>query len=174
MKNEFVTTLAKIIVYGDRNVGKTTFIHRIMGFDAQKINKSAKISFYIKGFTLEDESICITIWDFLSERDVMYMFDLSRSATAVFICYDVTRRETFENIEEWVNNVRKYTKCPIILIGNKSDLEPHAVTEEEAIKKAEDLGCMGNVMVSALNGNNIDNAITLAAKKSIEYIESFR
>ena len=47
-----------------------------------------------------------------------------RNADGIILVYDITRRQTFENINLWVNEVRTYIgleKVKVALIGNKLD-----------------------------------------------------
>lgn len=47
-----------------------------------------------------------------------------RNAEGIILVYDITRRETFENINLWLNEVRVYVgleKVKLALIGNKLD-----------------------------------------------------
>lgn len=39
--------------------------------------------------------------------------------------YDVTDRETFENVRTWIQEIEKYSKPGVckILVGNKCDME---------------------------------------------------
>lgn len=56
-------------------------------------------------------------------------------ANAVILVYDITKKESFEHIEQWLKNVDTKCKKNIlkILIGNKYDLkQERKVTEHEA------------------------------------------
>lgn len=58
-----------------------------------------------------------------------------RGAVGALLVYDITKQESFKNIEKWYNELKQYgdTKIVIILIGNKSDLKHlRAVDTEEA------------------------------------------
>lgn len=48
-----------------------------------------------------------------------------RNSASVFIIYNVTRRDSFENVDAWVSEVREHAHTEIILglIGNKNDLD---------------------------------------------------
>ncbi len=53
--------------------------------------------------------------------------------------YDITNRQSFENIDSWYENIKNERGDDIILglLGNKIDLEKREVTTEEGFKKAE-------------------------------------
>ena len=54
--------------------------------------------------------------------------------------YDITSRETYENIESWLEELKIYAnEAEIIIVANKSDLdENREVLKEEAEKKEYD------------------------------------
>lgn len=58
-----------------------------------------------------------------------------RSANAVVITYDITKKDTFKNVVRWTEDVKKYAPANVIklLVGNKIDIaENREVTLEEA------------------------------------------
>ena len=64
-------------------------------------------------------------------------------ADVILLMYDITNKRTFESIAEWVKSIKeqKGNDFPIILIGNKCDLEDEReVKKEDGEKKAEDYG----------------------------------
>uniref|UniRef100_A0A914V399 Uncharacterized protein n=1 Tax=Plectus sambesii TaxID=2011161 RepID=A0A914V399_9BILA len=81
-------------------------------------------------------------------------------AQGALVCYDVTNGASFENIEDWVNLVKKYTKdqekpAHLSLVGNKTDLEHRrAVRIEKHSKFAEQHG-MSSHYVSAKTGDSV-------------------
>jgi len=50
------------------------------------------------------------------------------------VCYDITNRTSFENVNKWISEARNYRgdEIMIVLVGNKlDDEENRAVTTEE-------------------------------------------
>ena len=47
------------------------------------------------------------------------------SSIAAFLVYDVTKRDSFENISRWLYEVKNHShdKVEIVLVGNKIDLK---------------------------------------------------
>uniref|UniRef100_A0A672JEI0 RAB18A, member RAS oncogene family n=1 Tax=Salarias fasciatus TaxID=181472 RepID=A0A672JEI0_SALFA len=63
-------------------------------------------------------------------------FDPEQSATIV---YDVTRRETFTKLDNWLNELETYcTRSDLVkmLVGNKIDRENHELDRAEGLKFA--------------------------------------
>uniref|UniRef100_A0A3P9LZF0 RAB18A, member RAS oncogene family n=1 Tax=Oryzias latipes TaxID=8090 RepID=A0A3P9LZF0_ORYLA len=62
-----------------------------------------------------------------------------RGAQGVILVYDVTRRETFTKLDNWLNELETYcTRNDLVkmLVGNKIDKENHEVDRAEGLKFA--------------------------------------
>jgi GTPase SAR1 family protein len=56
------------------------------------------------------------------------------------LVYDVSSRESFDNVRRWLEEIRQKRDCVnIILVGNKSDLKEKAVDAEEATAFADEV-----------------------------------
>ena len=76
--------------------------------------------------------------------------------------YDITKKETFENLQSWLKDLRSYAEedVGILLIGNKVDLEDQRqVANEEATQWAEELK-VDFIETSAKNAVNVDDAFS--------------
>ena len=76
----------------------------------------------------------------------------------MFLCYDITRRETFEHLSTWLQEIQNAasTDALVYLIGNRVDEE---VKREVPSSEAEDF-CKQNKIetfyeTSALTGYNV-------------------
>ena len=74
----------------------------------------------------------------VSEKDLNHKF--WKNCSLFILVYDITSRETYENIESWLEELKAYAKeAEIIIVANKSDLdENREVSKEEAEKKEND------------------------------------
>ena len=70
-----------------------------------------------------------------------------KSSQGLILMYDITKRETFDNVENWLQNIKESLdeeeKYVIVLLGNKLDLanenpENRGVTTEEAENLCKD------------------------------------
>ena len=59
--------------------------------------------------------------------------NIIKSADGIILMYDITNRESFDSISRWSNDIltNKEKDFPVILIGNKSDLENGRNIEKE-------------------------------------------
>jgi small GTP-binding protein len=117
--------LFKVVVVGDGGVGKSTMVKRLTTgqFIPQKITIGTDLATY--DIKIEQNiEVRLQIWDFAGERRFrLFLPNYSRGATGCLICYDITRRTSFDSLEEWYNIVNENTdKIVFILVGEKLDL----------------------------------------------------
>jgi len=128
---------SKIVMCGDFAVGKTTFVKLFLGGEILGGYKpTIGVDIGRKNFDINQQRIVFQIWDlsgqqsFQSIRRQFY----SRTNGAILV-FDVSRRETYQNIYQWTDELIEQTgKLPIVLVGNKIDLRDQtseAVTTEE-------------------------------------------
>ena len=82
-------------------------------FGARMINKN-------------DKQIKLQIWDTAGQESFRSITrSYYRGATGALLVYDVTRRETFDHLQSWLEDAKQNsnTTMTIMLIGNKCDLE---------------------------------------------------
>ena len=84
--------------------------------------------------------------------------------------YDISERVTFDGINHWIESIKdiKGDNFPIILLGNKCDLdEKRKVTKEEGKKLANDNGFLF-LETSCKEGTNIEGSVEILVSKIIE------
>ena len=138
--------LYKILVLGDNSVGKSSLIHNYIEFE--KLTTSLPtigIDFRVAyGKDHNDRKVKLHIWDTGSHYDYKHILtSYYKNTAAVVIVYDITNYESFRTIEDILLDLSNYSatniRQPIILIGNKCDLEDkRQVSKLEAKTFAED------------------------------------
>ena len=120
--------LWKIVLVGDGAVGKTSPRKQYLGqgFDTDYLSTMGA-DFALHDTTIENTHIRWQIWDLAGQpvfKDVVRAY-----YTKIFggvLVYDVTRRQTFENVEKWLNDIWSHSgrekNVPVVLIANKVDL----------------------------------------------------
>lgn len=81
--------------------------------------------------------------------------------------YDVTDRETFDNVRTWISEIEKYSQAGVckILVGNKSDMEDtRQVTREEGEELAASFQ-MPFLETSAKQSVNVEEAFVTMTKE---------
>ena len=149
----------KLVFLGDIFVGKTALITRFM-YDTFENNYQATIGidFLSKTMYLGDRTIRLQLWDTAGqERFRSLIPNYIRDSSVAIIVFDVSNKQTFTNIDKWIEDVRKErgTEAIIIIVGNKTDkVEERVVTPEEANDKAKEHSC-AYVETSAKTGQNV-------------------
>ncbi|XP_026137137.1 ras-related protein Rab-28 isoform X2 [Carassius auratus] len=119
----------KIVLLGDGASGKTSLAIR---FAQEAFGKQYKqtigLDFFLKRITLPGNlNVTLQVWDIGGQTIGGKMLDkYIYGAQGVLLVYDITNSQSFENLEDWLNMVRKAneesdTQPAISLIGNKND-----------------------------------------------------
>ena len=82
------------------------------------------------------------------------------------IVYDIAKRETFNNLHKWLNEVETYANEGVlmILVGNKTDLESQRQVSTESGAEWAALNDMPFIETSAKDAKNITEAFTMLAE----------
>jgi len=140
--NEICDYIAKVVVIGESSVGKTNILSRFSRNEFSIETKSTiGVEFLTKISEIKGKKIKLQIWDTAGQEKYKAITNsFYCNSNAALIVFDLSIKESFERIDYWVKEVKKYTREDIILIliGNKSDLE-RQVSFESASEKAEKL-----------------------------------
>jgi Ras-related protein Rab-1A len=127
--------LFKIIIIGDSGIGKSAILFR---FANDTYNNSyistMGIDFKIKTIFVDGKIIKLQIWDTAGqERFRTITTSYYRGAHIIFMCYDITDRESFQNLKMWYEEVKKYASpnVSIVVIGTKMDLKSRRKVSHE-------------------------------------------
>ena len=138
----------KIIIIGDSAVGKTCVFKKISSntFNEKSISTIGMdrrtLYFTIKNSQGNDLEVEVQLWDTAGqERFRSITTSYYKSSQGLILMYDITKRESFEGVENWIQNVNdslgENNDYLIVLLGNKVDLvkanpDSRDVTIEEA------------------------------------------
>ncbi len=161
----------KVCVIGDQGVGKTATVTR---WSTGGFEEEYQVTVGVQHFTrevrldIEGVDICVKLilWDiggqaaFKAIRSLFY-----RSAKALVVMYDVSNRMSFESVIAWVNEAENIIgqKVPVVLVGNKADMTPYAVDENEGHRLAESIGAVF-MLSSAKTGTNVSDIFQTVAE----------
>ena len=161
--NHLQRTVIPLMLLGDGQVGKTSLILRLTGnkYDDSLMTTIGKESF-IYQINLHDRELKMKIWDTAGqERFKSMTVNVIKSVDGLILVYSISNEETFKNIDVWLrqlNDISDISKKPIIIVGNKSDLnESRAVTYEEGQSYAKSHG-YHFYETSAKTGQNVKEA----------------
>ena len=123
--------LFKILLIGDTNVGKSSLILDIINLKdnilIEKIQNTLGVDFHFKELIINNREIKIQICDTAGqERFRSITSSYYKIAHGVLLVFDLNSEKSFNNVETWINELKNFVNIenmPIILIGNKCDLE---------------------------------------------------
>ena len=160
----------KITLFGPGNVGKTSLLLRyVKEHFTEDLKKTIGSNFLIKDINIEGKQVRLLLWDIGGQPQFHKLrtiyFKGSQGALGV---YDLTSPQSLLKIPGWVSSIKKTVKktIPMILIGNKSDLD-RQVDRAEAEDLAKRLGCE-YMETSAKTGDNVEIAFETISKACLE------
>lgn len=110
---------------------------------------------------VEGKTVKAQIWDTAGqERYRAITSAYYRGAVGALLVYDITKRQTFENVQRWLRELRDHADSNIVIMlaGNKSDLNHlRGVAEHDARLFAEKEG-LSFLETSALEAHNVEKA----------------
>lgn len=125
------------------------------------------VEFGWRRMAVKGKPIKLQVWDTAGQETFRSITrSYYRGAAGACLVYDVTRRESFDNVKTWLADLSTFGggSYSMVLIGNKADLErDRQVPTDEAAAFAEENGLMF-VETSAKTGLNVDDAFTRLAE----------
>ena len=161
MKN--AKTVYKIITLGDSFAGKSCIVNRFVQNEFENLSNTIGVDFFAKDFTFKDTTIKLQIYDTSGQEQFKSITaNYYKRADGILFVFDLTREETFQNIQFWINEMKDqsddFTKVGLVLLGNKSDLvDAKKVEIKEGMALANTLGTK-YFETSAQSGYNIQEA----------------
>ncbi|KAH0791578.1 Ras family protein [Histomonas meleagridis] len=163
----------KIVFIGNSAVGKTSIINQYtFGSSSEDHQPTVGIDFFAKQINVDGKQIRLQIWDTAGQEKFKSLIpSYVRTSTVAVYVFDITSRESFEELEKWHKMVIELANPSVIVVGNKTDLaESRTVSTEEAKKYAESLGAQ-YIETSARTPSNIQELFLLAARQKIPEAE---
>ena len=137
----------KIILLGEMGTGKTSLINIYFGkaFDFNSFTTSAP-EFFQKQLTIKGIDCTVGVWDTAGQEKYRSISKIIiNGAQIVVYVYDITKKETFKELEFWTKCVEEILDKKVILgiVANKMDLyENQKVSKQEGEKYADDIGAL--------------------------------
>ncbi|KAG2711946.1 hypothetical protein I3843_04G094700 [Carya illinoinensis] len=160
--NQKIDYVFKVVLIGDSAVGKSQILARFARNEFSLESKATiGVEFQTRTLVIQHKSVKAQIWDTAGqERYRAVTSAYYRGAVGAMLVYDIAKRQTFDHIPRWLEELRSHAdkNIVIILIGNKSDLEhQRAVPTEDAKEFAQNEGLFF-LETSALEATNVESA----------------
>ncbi|MFX0087544.1 MAG: Rab family GTPase [Candidatus Hodarchaeota archaeon] len=127
----------KIIVCGAGAVGKTSLVRRYVE-DKFEFNYLLTVGMDPSNRLIElnDILVNLVIYDVAGQKRFRILRDVFfRRANGAILVFDLTRHETLDELDEWKQQIdERLGEIPLILVGNKSDLEDKINIDYETLE----------------------------------------
>ncbi|XP_052615039.1 ras-related protein Rab-26 isoform X1 [Peromyscus californicus insignis] len=150
----------KVMLVGDSGVGKTCLLVRFKdgAFLAGTFISTVGIDFRNKVLDVDGMKVKLQIWDTAGQerfRSVTHAY--YRDAHALLLLYDITNKDSFDNIQAWLTEIQEYAQQDVVLmlLGNKVD------SAQERVVKREDGEKLAKVSPNRVGDEGVLKAVTL-------------
>lgn len=160
--------LFKFIIIGDEAVGKTCLL---LQFTDKRYRTSHQVTvgveFGSRTIDIAGRPVKLQCWDTAGQdrfRSIIRSY--YRGAAGALLVYDVTRRESFEHVSQWLMEARGNADPDLVitLVGNKCD---QTAARQVAYEEGHAFAHQNNLYfleTSAVTGHMVDEAFTVTAK----------
>ena len=170
-----MTESIKIVFVGNSSTGKTSvltsYIHGSVSGEAKATIAAA---FFNKTITIDDNSYDLILWDTAGQeafRGLVPMY--YRGASIAFVLFDITSKKTFDDVEEWVRDVRNEAGDDVVIavVGNKIDLEEKREVSTTAAQEFAQSINARYYETSAMTGSGITGMIQFSVEQYISTLK---
>lgn len=165
----------KLIIIGDAGAGKSSFMHQFLeGKFRKQSTHTIGVEFGTKIISLGNRQIKLQIWDTAGQdRYRAVTRSYYRGAVGALIFFDVTSRDSFNNLPTWLQDAREqaWKDISIIAVGNKRDKqEERRVSFLEASKFSQEQDILF-LETSAMTGEGVQDVFHTLAQRILNKVE---
>ncbi|NXF45008.1 RAB28 protein, partial [Oceanites oceanicus] len=166
----------KLVVLGDGTTGKTSLATR---FAQETFGKQYKqtigLDFFLKRIILPGNlNVTLQVWDVGGQTIGGKMLDkYIYGAQGILLVYDITNGQSFENLEDWYNVVKKVneeseTQPLVALVGNKIDLEHMRTVKVDKHQRFCQENNFSSHFVSAKTGDSVSKKSNILVDRVVK------
>ena len=174
MRVNFSMIKFKVVIAGQKDVGKTSLLRRYATgkFDTSTLS-TIGVDFETKKIIVDDVEILLNLWDFAGEPKFRVLFPSYVSgASGALILYDITSKDSLYDLESWMKVIDNVESPPRtrLLIEHKIDLEDQRqVSRKEAKNFYKKYNLQGEILgASAKTGENVENVFQTLGKEILK------
>ncbi|KAJ8612937.1 hypothetical protein CTAYLR_006192 [Chrysophaeum taylorii] len=139
----------KVVVVGDPETGKTSLIKQLVhGKFHPKYKGSTGVEFYLDEIHVREEVVRLQLWDIAGRDNRIGAIAKAyyKDAFGAMVVYDITRPSSFDTVADWKREIDAKVKLPngqplpVLLVGNKHDLETAQADGHQLDKFCQDHG----------------------------------
>lgn len=163
----------KVCVLGDAAVGKTSLVrHYCEGYFRENYLSTIGVSFLRKNLDInvdgQKHGVVLQLWD-LGGQTIFSTVRANylKGTSGALILFDLTEKITLSHVTNWYNDVKRTAgDIPILVIGNKMDLDYNKNVVNRAEKLCRDLG-VELYLTSAKTGDHMNKVFEQISIKMI-------
>ena len=164
----------KVILIGESGTGKTSLINATtgLGFN-ENIETTTSNTFSTKKVAVGGDEITVNLWDTIGQEKFRSLTKIFvKDSKIVIFVYDITRKQTFNELDFWIKMVQDILgNIPILgICGNKDDLIMKEEVKEETVKKYSEEKNIPYRLTSAKNPLSFNQFLEELVGK---YVEKF-
>jgi small GTP-binding protein len=164
--------ILKILTAGEGGVGKTTLLHRyVEGKFSAETKMTIGVEFFLKETEIDSKQCTLQLWDFGGQERFRFLLEsYVLGAKGALLMFDLTRLMTLENLEQWLNIVRKGDpNLPVLFVGTKLDLADEIQVDDEYAKSfLKEYNLIGYLKISSKTGEHVSDAFNILTQKILE------
>ncbi|XP_068605174.1 ras-related protein Rab-7L1-like [Brachionichthys hirsutus] len=164
----------KILIIGDAEVGKSSFVRRyVSGQFSQTYKITMGVDFSVKVLQWSDtEKVRLQLWDIAGQERFISMNRIYyKGASGCVVMFDVTSLSSFCSCYHWKRDLDSKTMrsdgggIPCILLANKCDLPQRVVSAESIERFSLDNGFLAWMETSVKDNRNVGEAMRRLVQK---------
>lgn len=169
-----VDHLFKVLIVGDSAVGKSCLL---LKFADDKFSNSyvstIGVDYKSRQMVVDTKQVKLQIWDTAGQERFRTMTSsYYRGAHGIIVAYDVTDRESFESVKNWLCDIKRYCTRDVCIqiVANKCDKAERQVSTEEGSEYAASLG-FAFAETSAKRGDGVQLCFAALSRAIMQQIK---
>lgn len=161
----------RILLIGENEVGKTSILRRLRDNEfSDTYEQSNPMNVTRHTMEVDGKTVLLGLVDKSINEFVTRTFAHFKRISALLIVYDVTNQESFGAVPRYVNEVKIAVSenIPMLIVGNKIDLEEHRTVEYTTGKELADESGYEYIETSAKTTTNINEMFLKLVRDMIE------
>ncbi|MBY8990997.1 MAG: GTP-binding protein [Candidatus Lokiarchaeota archaeon] len=164
--------ILKILTAGEGGVGKTTLLHRyVEGRFSAETKMTIGVEFFLKETEIDSKQCTLQLWDFGGQERFRFLLEsYVLGAKGALLMFDLTRMSSLQNLEQWLNIVRKGDpNLPVLFVGTKLDLEDEIQVDDDYAKSfLKEYNLINFLKISSKTGKHVSDAFNILTQKILE------
>ena len=173
MEDDEYDYIFKVLLLGNSDVGKSSLLLRFVdSLWNDAFVPTIGVDFKVKTLEINNKKVKMQIWDTAGqERFRTVVSTYFRGAHGILLLYDVTNKDSFKNLENWLIEIEKNSSDKVlkILVGNKCDLSDDREIQTEEGQAFAVRNGMEFMETSAKMNTNVSEAFETLGKLMIDF-----